>query len=417
MSVDEVIDREIDRLQSLVETRRGNFWVRLRRSRVTIIVLFCTVAILHLRGLPRALSGRVLDAALIVQSRVPPRDVRLVTISNEEYAGLFQGRSPLDPDALGRLLTAIWKGRPGLIVVDLDTSHPMFRSLAAPRDARIVWAIDGEDVGNGRVMPQPAVGGLPMPSTWSTGLALVPNDERGIVRGYRREFVAKDGTPIPSIEFAAAQAFRNGLARPVPMKPAERDRLLDFRYDFRVSPSTISGPMSVSYVLKTADKPGWSDGLLRNKVVILGGAYSAARDSYATPVGLLNGSEIVAQATQAELDNTGIPLANSWIAGLIQVLAGFGLVVLYQQFSLRIALVSSLFLIPVLSFAASLILFHRLAMWAAMLPVLLAVLVTELYSKATFFLAVCRRFSAAKAEKTNVAGEQTPETKGATAAG
>jgi hypothetical protein len=60
-------------------------------------------------------------------------------------------------------------------------------------------------------------------------------------------------------------------------------------------------------------------------------------------------------------------------------------IALYQLFRLRTALLVSLILLPLLSIAGSFLLYRRPAAWVALMPVLVIVLVSELYAKATMY--------------------------------
>jgi CHASE2 domain-containing sensor protein len=382
----ELVDQQIERISSLIESGEGHFWARLRQSHRTFVVLICCVAVLQLRGVPRKISNSMFDAVVTVQQRVAPPDVRLVTITDEDYNSLFSGRSPLDMFQLQRLLQAIWRGGPDAIVVDLDTSHPSFAALAEPHEARIIWGVDVREAGEGKVVPEAALAGRPMPSNWSSGIAAVPNDSQGVVRSYRREFETVGGSRAVSLPLAAAQTFRRDTR-----STSGGDRLLDFRYQFPAGGPPEKNPLSATSVLRSAETPGWPGGLLRGKVVVLGGTYRAARDSYATPVGRRPGSEIIAQATQAEISGTGIPPRSPWFVACIEFLGGALLIILYQQINLRMALLVSLLVIPALSVAASLILFHRLALWITIIPLLIAVLASDLYFKAALLLDVSKR--------------------------
>ncbi len=223
-----------------------------------------------------------------------------------------------------------------------------------------------------------------MPPLSVAALDLIPRDSRGIVRKYARQFPA-NGESIPSLEFAPSQMYKGLPLHAQINGEKDNERLLDFRY--RV-PS-----ISSQDVRQKSELPGWPHGLLNGEVVVLGGTFKAARDRHSTPVRLMDGSEIVAQGIEAEIENTGIPLANPWFAGLLQFLAGFGLIVLYRYAGLRVALLSSLVLLPLLSIGASLILFHRIALWAALIPVLVSLLITELYTKASLYFSLCQKFS------------------------
>src|SRR5947209_17927404 len=175
MKLDDFVERELERLQGRVESGSGGIAGRVRQSRPALIVLALAIAFLQLRGLPAEFSSTTLDAAAILQPRVMPRHVRLVTIDNSEYWKLFGGVSPLNPPRLGELLSAIASGRPALIVVDLDTSHPMFQSLSAPQDTHILWAVPNEDDSNKTFSPARSLGGREkMHAKWSAALALTP---------------------------------------------------------------------------------------------------------------------------------------------------------------------------------------------------------------------------------------------------
>jgi CHASE2 domain-containing sensor protein len=82
-----------------------------------------------------------LDA--LVLSKVERRGLNIVVvkIDDTDYKKLFGGRSPLDPDQLTKLLTAVEAGGPRLVAVDLDTSDHSFEKLKFPD---VVWARDAE---------------------------------------------------------------------------------------------------------------------------------------------------------------------------------------------------------------------------------------------------------------------------------
>src|SRR6185312_5213214 len=142
MKPEAIISRELGKFATRLKTADGRLFTGLRRSRFTLVILLSAIAIFQLHSLPGSLSIGTLDAALILQPRTRPQKVRLVVIDDKDYATWFQGESPLDPKPLGQIITAIWKGQPSLIVVDLDTGHQKFRNLAVPPQARIVWAVD-----------------------------------------------------------------------------------------------------------------------------------------------------------------------------------------------------------------------------------------------------------------------------------
>src|SRR5205823_3332390 len=149
-------------------------------------------------------------------------------------------------------------------------------------------------------------------------------------------------------------------------------------------------------------------GVLQNQLVVLGGTYRAGRDQYATPIGVLDGVQILAQATEAEIGDTGIPSTGSWL-GVLEVLGGLALIFVYQHFRLRTALIVSLILLPLLSIAGSFILYHRFAAWLALMPALVIVLISELYTKAAVYEKLCSKLTAISAEKREVATDASEQ--------
>jgi CHASE2 domain len=378
---EDILERELERFEKHSKESPKSFWKKLRRSRPAMTVLAVGIAFLQLRGLPNQFSNTTLDAAAILQTPVRAKHVSLVTIDEREYQATYGGQSPLSPSELSRLIVAIGKGRPAVIVIDIDTAHPMFQSMQAPRDIPIVWTASAEEKPAG-LEPEKPLGGAPLPPKWRSALDLIPRDKQGVVRSYARQFPLAAGGHAFSLEYAAALLYR-GLPESEVGMP-ENERLLDFRYKIF--------PIPAQDVLVKSSRPGWPNGILSGTIVVLGGTYRAARDRYATPAKLMDGAEIVSQGIEAEVENTGIRRANPWVAGTLQMLAGLSLVSLYHLFSLRTALLTSLALIPLLSIAASLLLFQRVALWAALVPVLLAILITELYAKASLYLSLCGRF-------------------------
>jgi CHASE2 domain-containing sensor protein len=375
MKPSEVAEHELERLEGLIESGKSGFWVALRRSKATLFVLPIAVLLLHWWKVPAELSKATLDAAIAMQPRAEPRQVRIVAIDDEDYADLFASQSPLDVAALTKLLAAVAAGRPAMVVVDIDTSGNSFRALSAPSDLRIVWAMSDAGRKDGKFVALEPLGGTTLKRAWSKGLAEVPNDENGLVRGYQRVFSTDRGA-IASLPLATADAYRATRFPGTLPTTTKHDRRLDFRYVFY--------PLNARAVLAYAKQPGWPQGVLRDTIVIVGGRYRAGRDQYATPVGVRDGVEIVAQAAQAEIDGTAIPESGPWL-GVIEIVAGLLLIAVYQLFQLRMALFVSLALLPVLSVAGSYILYGRPAAWLVLMPVLVIVMVSELYTNALMY--------------------------------
>jgi len=378
MSLDDILDHEVVRLQRFIENRRFSFLERLSHSKAALLVIAAMVVIFQMRNLPEQLANSSLDAAIAVERLTPPKSVRLVVIDDDDYKGLFHARSPLEADVLANVLAAVAAGSPKAIVVDLDTSDDSFLSMPVP-DVATVWNAGGEELEDGRFRVDAPLGGRKLAADSMTALAIAPRDDRGIVRGYQHSYVLKSGGTVDSPGFAAATLAAGHAPEDAASHPG-RIHYLDYHYRF--------APIKVRDLLEDARASSWQSlGLFKNQVVVVGGAYRAARDQYATPRGLMDGSAIIAQAAEAEIDRTTISPASRWLTGLLLIAGGLVTLTVYHCFKFRTAFLISLGLVPVLSMASNGILFHRFAAWGAMVPLVIAVIIAELYSKAALYLA------------------------------
>jgi len=164
------------------------------------------------------------------------------------------------------------------------------------------------------------------------------------------------------------------VAEPSTGGHSEKPLLLNFsgeRYSFN--------PLSVRFVLQAAQGAGWKDrGPLVGKVVILGGCYRAARDSHITPVGKMAGLQLMAQAVESEVGG-GIRALNHALEILFDLICGVLLVIIHHRFRLSTALLLSLIAIPVLCLTGSFLAFSTMARWFNFAPVILGVLIHQLY--------------------------------------
>jgi len=229
----------------------------------------------------------------------------------------------------------------------------------------------------------------------TSGLSLFPLDRDGVVRRYCATYSSDQADPpssckgglVDSFPKAVLDAYRTAACektvrsesrmmflsdsllrwlsgktvrkRSESRKPTHEDEglILNFsgdRYDFP--------HMSVRQLKQAAEKPFWSTSSpLQGRIVLLGGAYRAARDLYFTPVGPRHGVEIAAQAIQSELSGGGLQLINHWIALSIDLAAGIGLIWLNRKFHGRFMLLINALFIVVASLLGSYLSFHALA--------------------------------------------------------
>lgn len=378
---------------------------RAKRGILFVFAMASVAALLYEHvALVRSQEALARDAQTRLRAMVlGPRshaDVIVVQINDLEYDTLFGGRSPLDPGVLQQVIAAILKGDPATLGIDLDTSHPSFRSLAPSfvAGAPVVWARaadwlcscdDGDarcrvpvlvsfsgdtvrrfrhcgDREPGDLVPLPILGGTgPLPS----GVAALANDEDGLIRREQRSFRTRLGI-LPSFAWAVARAADPKLRR----ASGEPDD--EFYIDYR--PMRGDAKFSVDEVLGFAKNSGYD--VFRDKVILLGGAYGAARDRYPTPLGVLHGVDIHAQIIETELKRKTVrPLNGFWLL-FVSVAGSIGLLVLFQRFPFTQAFRRACLLwIPFVATAGSWIATGSpLALWPYLVPILGCVLIHQM---------------------------------------
>src|SRR5207247_6823178 len=84
---------------------------------------------------------------------------------------------------------------------------------------------------------------------------------------------------------------------------------------------------SASAILTGSKQSYWKENSpLKDKIVLLGGFYHAARDEYVTPLGPMAGVLLIAQAIESDLTGGGIRLVTHAVGFFLEILAGIVLV-------------------------------------------------------------------------------------------
>jgi CHASE2 domain-containing sensor protein len=206
------------------------------------------------------------------------------------------------------------------------------------------------------------------------GIPFFPQDGDGIVRRFQDGFaVANQPKPVPSLSCAIARAYDSR----VECKPDE-ERRFSFTGD-RFHFMTVEAGEILS-----EDQPVWRTRIdLTNSIVLVGGRYRAARDVYVTPAGEMAGVEVVANAAQSYLKDGRSLLDAPWLAGaLFDVFIGTLVIWLYWRFRMRTAFWLSITAAPVVAMILSFLVFLTLRYWLAFMPVLLGMILHEMYDHA-----------------------------------
>jgi CHASE2 domain-containing sensor protein len=363
------------------------YWAQLYRAKWVILgIAFITFLLSH-AGLFDRFETAGLDAFNILKSPADPTHVVIIGIDDEDYTSLFEETSPLKSAALERLLAAIAKGHPQVIGVDLDTSSKHSEAIETHPDwPAIVWgrdAIWNDKTRTFRVLP--VLGGRdPARNLDMVGIAQLPLDSDGIVRRYHRHFPIEGGGKADSFPWAVVQA---ACAKPHPMEgcdavkkdiaSSKRGLVLNFageRFNFT--------PLAARFLLQAAEQPGWkTTSPLRDQIVLLGGFYRAARDMQVTPVGPMQGVQLMAQAIETEFGGGGIHPLNEFLAILLDLLSGALVVYINYRYPLHPgqAMLLSLIGLLILPLISSYLAFSTLARWLNFVPIIVGVLLHQLY--------------------------------------
>ncbi len=136
-------------------------------------------------------------------------------------------------------------------------------------------------------------------------------------------------------------------------------------------------------VFKWSEGEGFSENnYFYDKVVIIGNVFHTARDEHPTPIGTLPGVKLMAQAIESEMDGGGIHVMNDAYMLVLEILVGIGLVALNHFLTMGRALVVSVFAVFTVAPVCSFLAFSSFTMWMNFVPIIVAVLVHQLFDHA-----------------------------------
>ena len=367
--------------------QKRSYWRELSRAKWVILGITGVTFAMSWAGLFDHLETAGLDVFNILQSPADPKHVVIVAIDDEDYRSSFHETSPLDSTKLQKLVTDIARGHPKVIGVDIDTSGDDFKALKTlPEWPGIVWARDAIQDEKSRIFKMlPVLGGRdPARNTDSTAMAILPLDSDGVIRRYHREFELGKGQRSDSFPWAVVKTACTG---PLPMegcKEVERESERaehGFRMNFAGQRFNFS-PLSARFVGQVAVTAGWANSSpLREKIVLLGGTFHAARDTRITPVGPMAGVQLMAQAIETEFSGGGVRPLNEFVAAILDLCSGALLVYIGYRFDHHLgkALLLSVGVLVIVPLVSSFLAFSTLARWFNFIPMIVGVLLHELY--------------------------------------
>ncbi len=337
-----------------------------------------------------------LDSFYILGRAEAPAKVVIVDITEDDYRDIFKATSPLDRKKLRDLIDTVSALEPSVIGVDIDTSAPAFAKIKPEPGWRpVIWSMSARPKAEAHgptgssvaktvlnpfhkeeleLVPDPVLGAAWSPDV-SAAVGLLPVEPDGVVRRYYRSFrLAGSDRALPAIPAAIAAA--SGAA---PQNRPESAGPFLIRFANAVFPR-----VPASFVLhagsehrRRPDQP-WPQLMerMRGRIVMIGGTYAAARDSFTTPRGAMPGVDLLASAVETELKGGGMsPVARALTIALDLALA---VLLIFFGYCLKTGHMLALgalviVLITVLSFLA----FSNGLFWLNTVPLLAGVLLHQ----------------------------------------
>ena len=373
-------------------------WWRLRRGRLLSLwavglLASALVTAISARGYLEIVQVWALDTLQALQGRQVPNDVVLVAIDSTAFEGLGR-RQPIPREYLARVVRGV--ARSGAAVIGLDIGFDTPTTPAA--DAALAQAIrDFSDHGLSRVVllgPLTA-GTWPLSAAALDGMVLtaspsMPIDRDGFIRRVAPFPPAVGGGQQPTLALAVVARVRD----------LDRGGLVETLRGGRIFPLPPEGsdPWPISYVgpagsfltipsdavaqLADAGTELASDNPLRGRIVLVGGTFPEARDTYQTAHGPMPGFEVHANIAHMLLSGRFIR-PSSWlmsfaISAAVSLLAGVVLLVLRPLLGTLVCVTGAV----VLGVPAAVLAFDRGGYWIDFVLPVLATSITGIGSDA-----------------------------------
>jgi CHASE2 domain-containing sensor protein len=356
--------------------KRPGFAPYALRGAILVLIATAITATLHHTWFVQRLELTNLDALLVESSGHSAPDITIVEISDDDYADkkMFGGISPLKPEVVGKLVQAIDAAGAKAIGVDILTADWPADSLKDLHiHAPVVWVRGVDEVG-GALRLEPIMGGN------GNDLCQGPpalEEIDGVARKYFPD-LSLGNSSVPSFTTVFNRVIQDPAtacnARQTPngaeKKPGES------RYIGFIGGPSVFQILPAGTVLAGSDSPDWSKKqLLKDRIVLLGGAYRYARDKYATPFGDMYGVEILGNILASEMTNATVKEARLTMFILADLLLGFGIITVAYYLPRPWSLPATLFGAPIVAVALNVLLFVGWRYYLSFMPVVVGVIV------------------------------------------
>jgi hypothetical protein len=324
----------------------------LKRAVLLVSITIPVLLWMDHRGSFDELEARALDVTSIMGLGSRNTDVVIVDIDDDDYRDMFH-RNTLDPTILTKLVSAIARAQPKVIMVDIVTDPGVWSQIPAHQGVPIIWAY----------RPDKPEGTSPLPVEGSWGSWAVPRFPTGgpVVRQYARlvpcERQSCRSLPSCKDDYCSSLAWETMKERDpgTALEPSSEELTIRFVRD--------QTSIRASEVLGLADSPIWSQegSILGHKTVILGGTYA---DQHETPLGRKSGVWIWANILETEIEGGGYRTPQWFVLLILGFVESVLLIWLLQVWDFKRGLLVSTLTLPFLSVAFSFIVYHNARRWA-----------------------------------------------------
>lgn len=331
----------------------------------------------------RSIEKTILDFQMRWNMPKEESNVAVVEITDDDYYKIFEGRSPLNPSKLTHLISAIAFGQPCVIGVDISTYDPPFKDMETPESwPPVIWVRDISEESlsvNDKPSPKDVLGGKDAAFNQEAGLALLIEDDHGVVRRYRRMIETTEGR-LPSFPWVIYQQSRKSCPGIATSDLEESAESLTINYS-RGQEGINRKRMLASHVLELASSPEELEKDLKGKIVLLGGSY-AGQDFHDTPIGRMPGVINMANTIETELRGGGWPQPPIFLMVFFILFEGIAIVFLFdKKRSWQKAVLLSMPIIFIMALVSSLVSHGSLVYFPYFALIMVGVLVYELIGR------------------------------------
>jgi CHASE2 domain len=327
---------------------------------LVVLGLTLLVQFLEFDGWLASAEFKIFDCLLAPPRSAEQGPILTVEIDDDAYADCFSKNSPLYPENVMSMLKVVNElAGPLVIGVDIMTEASAYKSEKVEDWSRVVW------IAGGKVLDTPLVCfwdwmlGRPNPTTvvpgevlgrdsdtipgprW--GLPVFPADEDSKIRRVNQKVLTykppgdvRNRTAVDG--WALTIASQYCTATKSCYVDGSRDEPVYIRYG-------ASGPKAFHMKeLFTCSKRGEKPPLIEEngerlaefrslatgRIVLIGGTFSSARDTYYTPKGQLPGLTVNAYAVQSAIDGSFWPEELRPVAILLDLAIGVGIMLIFR---------------------------------------------------------------------------------------